>query len=44
MLTLEQAQSFASSWASAWNAHDLDRVLEHYEDDFEMASPYCHAD
>jgi hypothetical protein len=23
----------------AWNAHDLERVLAHYADDFEMTSP-----
>jgi hypothetical protein len=35
------------SWAGAlarerivgWNAHDLDRVLVHYADSFEMTSP-----
>lgn len=30
---------FADEWVSAWNAHDLDRILSHYEDDFEMSSP-----
>lgn len=33
------AQHFASDWIDAWNAHDLDRILAHYADDFEMASP-----
>lgn len=23
----------------AWNAHDLERILSHYADDFEMTSP-----
>lgn len=35
----EFAERFAREWVAAWNAHDLDRVLEHYEDDFEMTSP-----
>ena len=26
-------------WESAWNAHDIDLVLSHYKDDFEMSSP-----
>jgi hypothetical protein len=33
------AQRFAREWIAAWNSHDLDRVLEHYTDDFEMRSP-----
>jgi ketosteroid isomerase-like protein len=33
------AERFAKEWVEAWNAHDLDRVLSHYEDDFEMSSP-----
>jgi ketosteroid isomerase-like protein len=33
------AERFAKEWVAAWNAHDLDRVLSHYEDDFEMPSP-----
>lgn len=34
------AQQFAEEWVSAWNAHDLDRILSHYADDFEMSSPF----
>lgn len=33
------AKSFASEWVEAWNAHDIERVLSHYTDDFEMSSP-----
>src|SRR5262249_58942070 len=33
------AERFAKEWVAAWNSHDLERVLEHYEDDFEMSSP-----
>jgi SnoaL-like domain len=39
MLTPEFAEHFAADWIAAWNAHDLPRVLSHYDDDFEMASP-----
>lgn len=35
----ETAQRFAREWYAAWNAHDLDRILSHYADDVEMASP-----
>jgi len=30
---------FAHDWIDAWNSHDLDKILSHYEDDFEMSSP-----
>jgi hypothetical protein len=33
------AADFAADWIDAWNARDLDRVLAHYADDFEMTSP-----
>ncbi len=33
------AQHFAADWIDAWNRHDIDRILAHYTDDFEMSSP-----
>lgn len=39
MLEKAFADHFASDWVKAWNAHDLDRILSHYTDDFEMSSP-----
>lgn len=39
MITRELADHFADDWIDAWNAHDLPRVLAHYDSDFEMASP-----
>ena len=39
-MTKDEAQIWAQQWVDAWNAHDLDRVLAHYTDDFEMSSPY----
>ncbi|WP_394842111.1 nuclear transport factor 2 family protein [Pendulispora brunnea] len=33
------ARAFASEWVAAWNSGDLERVLSHYTDDFEMRSP-----
>jgi hypothetical protein len=33
------AEEFARDWIASWNAHDLDRILAHYTDDFEMISP-----
>jgi ketosteroid isomerase-like protein len=39
-MTTENGRHFAEEWTAAWNAHDLDRVLAHYSDDFEMTSPF----
>ncbi|MBT0664998.1 nuclear transport factor 2 family protein [Geobacter pelophilus] len=36
----EFAEQFAREWIEAWNGHDLERVLAHYADDFEMNSPF----
>jgi ketosteroid isomerase-like protein len=33
------AEQFAADWIDSWNSHDLERVLSHYADDFEMSSP-----
>lgn len=33
------AEYFAAEWIESWNTHDIDRVLSHYADDFEMSSP-----
>ena len=33
------AEHFASDLIDSWNAHDLDKVLSHYANDFEMSSP-----
>jgi ketosteroid isomerase-like protein len=38
-LTAAWAREFAEEWVAAWNSHDLDRILAHYRDDFEMSSP-----
>jgi ketosteroid isomerase-like protein len=39
MIDRTWAHQFALEWIEAWNAHDLDRILSHYTDDFEMRSP-----
>ena len=38
-ITRDFATRFAQDWIDSWNAHDLDRILSHYTDDFEMHSP-----
>ena len=40
MISIKQAQQFAQEWVNAWNSHDLDRILSHYAEDFQMTSPF----
>lgn len=35
----ESAERFTTEWLNGWNAHDLQSILSHYSDDFEMSSP-----
>lgn len=39
MIERNWAEEFARDWIEGWNAHDLERILAHYADDFEMTSP-----
>jgi ketosteroid isomerase-like protein len=38
-MTKDDAQKFASAWIAAWNAHDLNAILSHYDDSVELTSP-----
>lgn len=40
MISREFAEKFARHWIEAWNGHDLEMILSHYADDFEMSSPF----
>lgn len=33
------ADEFARDWIEAWNSHDIDKIMSHYSEDFEMSSP-----
>jgi hypothetical protein len=35
----DAAWSLANHWVAAWNAHDLDSIMTHYEDEVELTSP-----
>lgn len=35
----EWVLNFAKDWIDSWNAHDMNRILSHYSEDFEMTSP-----
>ncbi|MBS0647556.1 MAG: nuclear transport factor 2 family protein [Verrucomicrobia bacterium] len=39
MITEETATQFASQWLNAWNSHNIDRILEHYDNEVEFYSP-----
>jgi len=38
-MTLESAREFAHEWVAAWNAHDLNAILSHYDPDAVLTSP-----
>ena len=38
-MSMQFALHFAEDWIASWNSHDLDRILAHYAQDFEMSSP-----
>ena len=40
MLTKQFAADFAKDWVESWNSRDLDRIMKHYSEDFEMTSPF----
>ena len=35
-----KAHEIAREWVDAWNSHDLDRIMSHYDEDFEMRSQF----
>jgi predicted ester cyclase len=38
-VTRDEAWKLANLWLAAWNAHDLDLIMAHYEDAIELISP-----
>src|SRR5258705_7646643 len=38
-VTREGAWNLANQWVAAWNAHDLDLIMTHYDDAVELTSP-----
>jgi predicted ester cyclase len=38
-VTKEDAWNLANHWVAAWNAHDLDLIVTHYDDAVELTSP-----
>jgi predicted ester cyclase len=38
-VTRDEAWNLANHWVAAWNAHDLDLIMSHYEDAIDLTSP-----
>jgi ketosteroid isomerase-like protein len=38
-MTRDEAWALANHWIAAWNGHDLERILEHYDEGVELTSP-----
>lgn len=38
-MTRDKALNLAKLWVAAWNAHDLDLIMMHYDDAVELTSP-----
>jgi predicted ester cyclase len=38
-VTRDDARKLAEHWIAAWNAHDLEQILTHYEEAIELTSP-----
>jgi predicted ester cyclase len=38
-MTREEAWKFAKEWVAAWNGHDLEGIVAHYEEGVELTSP-----
>ena len=38
-MTKDEAWKLAEHWVAAWNAHDLEAIMTHYDDAVELTSP-----
>ena len=38
-MTKDEAWKLAEHWIAAWNAHDMELIMTHYEDAIELTSP-----
>lgn len=39
ILTKDEILNLANDWVAAWNSHDLDAIMSHYDDAVELTSP-----
>jgi len=38
-VTKDEAGNLARNWVAAWNSHDLDAIMSHYDDGVALTSP-----
>lgn len=38
-MTRDDAWNLANHWVAAWNTHDLDLIMTHYDDEIDLTSP-----
>ena len=38
-MTKDDASKFANHWIAAWNSHDIEAIMSHYDDAVELTSP-----
>jgi predicted ester cyclase len=38
-MTKDEAWKLANHWAEAWNSHNLEAIMSHYDDAIELTSP-----
>jgi hypothetical protein len=38
-VTRDEIRQFAEGWVAAWNAHDLETIISHYDEGVELISP-----
>lgn len=40
MIIADAAKKFALEWINSWNSHNLNSIMEHYDDKIEFHSPF----
>jgi hypothetical protein len=41
MISIAEAQLFAREWVEAWNSHNLEAIMAHYDEAVESISPFA---
>jgi hypothetical protein len=39
MITAEKANALAAEWIAAWNSHNVETIIQHYDEHIEFSSP-----
>lgn len=38
-MDIDFAKKFSEEWIQAWNSHDIEKIISHYEEELEFKSP-----